>query len=91
MIKPFAAAIALLFTTAAQAYPTHCMRENGKEYVCHLCVRGHWPSAETYECSAREEARQERDRALRECAIDLTTVPDGPFKSRCIEISKRSP
>jgi hypothetical protein len=90
MTKLFA--IALLFTTAAQAGPWHCQRNGVTVRNCHMCTRGsNWMTLEEYECSAREEARQERDRMQRQCMIDLTEVPDGKLKRACLKQSEKMP
>lgn len=55
--------ILLMFTTTAHAYTTHCQRNGGPEYACHVCTRGHNAMTLTeYECSAKEERRQMRRR-----------------------------
>lgn len=91
-MKLLTAAILIALTTGAQAYTTHCQRNGGPTYACHICTRGsNWMTLTEYECSAKEEARQERDRIQRQCMIDLTTVPDGEFKRRCLEQSEKMP
>jgi len=48
-----------LYAHRAQAYTTHCQRNGGPVYACHICTRGHNAMTLTeYECSAREERRQ---------------------------------
>jgi hypothetical protein len=91
MIKLFAIAILLTMTTSAQAYTAHCQHHGGPWKVCHLCHRGHWPTGEDYECSAKAERRQERDRALMNCMVDLTQMPDAKLKRWCLKQSRIMP
>jgi hypothetical protein len=84
-------AIALLFTTAAQAGPWHCQRNGVTVHNCHMCMRGHWPTGEEHRCSAAQERRQMRDLEQRQCMIDLTNVPDGKFKRACLKQSEKMP
>jgi hypothetical protein len=55
------AAALLAMTVGAQAYTTHCQRNGGPVYACHICTRGHNAMTLTeYECSAKAERRQMR-------------------------------
>lgn len=84
--------ILLALTTSAQAYTTHCQRNHGPEYACHICFRGsNWMTLSEYECSAAQERRQMRDMMQRQCMVDLTNVPDGKFKRACLKQSERMP
>jgi hypothetical protein len=85
-------AIALLFTAAAHAGPSHCQRNGGPEYACHICTRGHNAMTLTeYECSAKEEARQERDRMQRHCMVYLPDVQDAKLRAWCRKQSEKMP
>lgn len=65
-MKILIVAAALFFCNEAQAYTTHCQRNGGPEYVCHICFRGsNWMTLSEYECSAAEERRQDRARRAR--------------------------
>lgn len=91
MNKLFTAAILLALTTAAQAGTAHCQHNGGPWKVCHLCHKGHWPTGEDYECSAREERRQERDREMIRCMVDLTQMTDAKLKRWCLKQSEKMP
>lgn len=52
--------IALSTASPALAGGWHCQRPDGTEYVCHVCMRGHWPTGEEHRCSAAEERAQSR-------------------------------
>jgi hypothetical protein len=82
----------LAMTTGAQAYTTRCQRHGGPAYACHVCFHGsNWMTLSEYECSAKAERRQERDREFQQCYRDLTLLPDGPFKRKCLRISEITP
>lgn len=58
--------ISILLAGPAQAYTTHCQRNGGPVYACHICTRGHNAMTLTeYECSAREERRQREGKPRR--------------------------
>jgi hypothetical protein len=76
----------------SQAGSWHCQLPNGQWQACHMCMNGHWPTGEEHRCTAAQERRQMRDLELKNCSQKpLTEVPDGKFKDRCMEVSRRSP
>lgn len=75
----------------SQAGPWHCQLPNGQWQACHMCPCRHYPVVEMCKCSAKEE-RKRRDLELKNCSQrPLTEVPDGAFKNKCMDISRRSP
>ena len=91
MLKYLAVTIALFIPCAAQAV-THCQRDGGPEYVCHICQHGHNAMTLTeYECTAKEERRQGRDRMQRQCMVYLPDMQDAKLKRWCLKQSELMP